>query len=77
MEFNINKCKVLHLMKNNQKHKYRIGENWLSGRRAEKDLGVLADHRLNSSPQCETVVKEKTNAILGCFNRSVRIRHRR
>jgi hypothetical protein len=35
MEFNINKCKVMHLGHNNPGHKYTVG-----GSEKERDIGV-------------------------------------
>ena len=48
MNFNRDKCKVLHLGRKNQMHKYTC----------EKDLGVLVDHKLNMSQQCNAAAKK-------------------
>uniref|UniRef100_K7F0L4 Reverse transcriptase domain-containing protein n=1 Tax=Pelodiscus sinensis TaxID=13735 RepID=K7F0L4_PELSI len=70
MKFNKDKCKVLHLGRNNQFHTYRMGSDCLGGSTAERDLGVIVDHKLNMSQQCDAVAK-KANMILGCINRCV------
>uniref|UniRef100_A0A8D0CDV4 Reverse transcriptase domain-containing protein n=1 Tax=Salvator merianae TaxID=96440 RepID=A0A8D0CDV4_SALMN len=58
MVFNKEKCKVLHLGKKNEKNTYRMGGIRLSSSTCEKDLGVLVDHRLNMSQQCEAAAKK-------------------
>ncbi|GAB0208936.1 mitochondrial enolase superfamily member 1 [Grus japonensis] len=65
MKFNKAKCKVLHMGWGNPKHNYRLGEEWIESIPEEKDLGVLADEKLNM-----------TNHILGCIKRGVTSRSR-
>ena len=69
IKFSRDKCEVLHLGKRNQMHSYEIGDTWLSNTISEKDLGIVVDHKLNMSQQGDVATK-KTNAILGCINRS-------
>ena len=51
-------------------HRYRMGETCLGSNTCEKDLGVLVDHTMNMSQQCDLVAK-KANGILGCIQRSI------
>lgn len=51
-------------------HNYKMVNNWLGHSTAEKDLGVIMDHKLNMSPQCDAIAK-KANIILRWINRSV------
>ena len=44
LNFNREKCKVLHLGIKNVKHKYKMGDTWLDSSICEKDLGVLVDN---------------------------------
>ena len=41
MKFNTAKCKVLHMGRSNAKHKYRLDNERIGSRPAEKDLGLL------------------------------------
>ncbi|GAB0179848.1 mitochondrial enolase superfamily member 1 [Grus japonensis] len=70
MKFNKLKCQILHLGQSNSGHKYKLGEEWLESSPAERDLGVLADSRLNMSQQCVRAAK-RTNFILGCIKHSI------
>jgi len=71
MMFNKAKCNILHLDWGNPKHKYRLCREWLESSPEEKNLGVLADEKLNISQQCALT---KVNSILGYIKRNVAIR---
>lgn len=67
---NTKKCEVLHLGKNNQEHKHRMGSNWLGSSTAEKYQVILVNHRSNMSQQCDSHRKRKcTWELHGCLNR--------
>ncbi|CAM5110844.1 unnamed protein product, partial [Natator depressus] len=70
MKFNSEKCKVMHLGINNKKFCYKLGTQHLEVTEEENDLGVLVDHRMTMSHQCDMAVK-KANAILGCIRRGI------
>uniref|UniRef100_A0A452HYE6 Reverse transcriptase domain-containing protein n=1 Tax=Gopherus agassizii TaxID=38772 RepID=A0A452HYE6_9SAUR len=70
MKFNSEKCKVMHLGINNKNFRYTLGTHQLEATEEEKDLGVLVDHRMTMSRQCDMAVK-KANAVLGCIRRGI------
>ncbi|CAM4680127.1 unnamed protein product [Lepidochelys kempii] len=70
MKFNSEKCKVMHLGINNKNFSYKLGTHQLEVTEEEKDLGVLVDHRMTMSRQCDVAVK-KVNAVLGCIRRGI------
>ncbi|CAM4599933.1 unnamed protein product [Lepidochelys kempii] len=69
MKFNSEKCKVMHLGINNKNFSYKLGTHQLEVTE-EKDLGVLVDHRMTMSCQCDMAVK-KANMVLGCIRRGI------
>ena len=74
MQFNGDKCKVIHFGKNNTRQVYTMGEHAPAGLvleevKAEKDLGVMISDDLKPSIQCNTAAK-KANVILGRMARS-------
>ena len=70
MKFNKDKCKVLYLGKHNPGMQHRLESTWLRSSSVERDLGVLADNKLNRSEQCAAAAK-KANRMLGCINKGI------
>ena len=66
MNFNQEKCKVLHLGRNNPMHQYMLGATQLESRLAEKRLGFLVDTKLKMSQQ-RALATKKANGILDCI----------
>ena len=69
LPFNLDKCKVLHLGRSNQKHVYVMDGKVLDSITEEKDLGVLIDKDLKFHKQTAAVVK-KANSVLGIIKRA-------
>ncbi|CAL4088193.1 unnamed protein product, partial [Meganyctiphanes norvegica] len=64
MEFNVEKCKIMHLGHNNPKVIYSMDNVNLKATNEEKDLGVLIDHKLDFGKHIKTIVG-KANRVLG------------
>jgi len=74
LEFNSQKCKVVHLGKNNPQHQYemrdRDGVRGLEASQAERDLGVIIDPSLNFETHINETVK-KGNRLAGLLVRTI------
>ena len=68
MVFNTEKCKVLHLGKKNLQHPYRLSSVTLASTTEERDLGVIIDHKMNVSLQCDAAAS-KMSKMLACIHR--------
>jgi len=70
MQFNIDKCKVMHIGKHNLEFKYSMANTELETVREEKDLGVLISEDLKLSAHC-THSYVKAIRMLGLINRTI------
>ncbi|KAJ7405470.1 rna-directed dna polymerase from mobile element jockey-like [Willisornis vidua] len=75
MKFNKVKCKVLHLNQRNPQQQFRLGDEWIEGSPAEKDLGILMDTTLGGSQQY-ALPAHRASGILGCIQSRVGSRAR-
>src|SRR5215469_10482437 len=66
MLFNVDKCSVLHVGRQNDKHVYSMGSSSLKSTTLEKDLGVLFDNSIKFSSQPAVAVR-----ILGLIRRNI------
>src|SRR5215469_6674262 len=69
MNFNADKCKIIHFGSKNEGHNYFIEGSILQAANEEKDLGVTVDNTLKFSKQCAEAVK-KANKMLGYIARN-------
>ncbi|GAB0188283.1 mitochondrial enolase superfamily member 1 [Grus japonensis] len=69
VKVNKEKCKLLHLERNNPRHQCILRVTQLESSLAEKDLEVLVDNKLNTNQQCALAAKV-ANGILGCIRQS-------
>ena len=64
MEFNVDKCKIMHLGTTKPKQTYTMGGTNLAVTSEEKDLGVLINDKLNFRNHIKGMVA-KANRVLG------------
>ena len=70
MEFNKDKCVVMHLGRANKKFEYTLGNSVLKSFNKERDLGIIVDDGLKFSQQCNAAVRN-ANIILGLIKKSI------
>ena len=68
MKFNVDKCKVLHIGKNNNRVRYVMNGQQLSAVSKEKDLGITISSDLKPGQHCSEVVKT-ANKLVGFIGR--------
>lgn len=69
LEFNKDKCKVMHVGYNNKKYNYSLQGRNLIKSSEEKDLGIKITSDLKSSVQC-LAASRKANSVLGFIARN-------
>lgn len=70
MEFNVDKCKVVHVGNKNEGFVYSMGGKWLDAVDRERDLGVIISQDLKAHKQ-SIEARNKANRMLGIINRNV------
>src|SRR5215469_13564891 len=70
MLFNVDKCSVMHVGRQNDKHVYSMGSSTLKSMTLEKDLGVLFDNSIKFSSKYAVAVRN-ANRILGLIRRNI------
>ena len=70
MQFNVDKCSVVHVGRTNPCSEYKMGDKALKSSDKERDLGVIVDKTLKFSEECNSVAG-KANSTLGMIRRNV------
>ena len=70
LEFNTNKCKVLHFGHNNGSRNYMMNSYVLESSKVGKNLGVMISNDLKCTSHIDYVVL-KANRLLGMLHRSI------
>ena len=69
MNFNVDKCSVLHFGYNNPRYTYSLDGRNLQSKEEEKDLGVYVNTTMKFNKQCAESVK-KANRVIGIIKRN-------
>jgi len=75
MEFNVGKCKIMHIGRTNPRHEYYMNGIKLTTTEEEKDVGVLIHSSLKPSRQCEKAAMT-ASGVLGQVTRNFHFRDR-
>jgi len=73
MEFNIKKCKIMHVGRNNPRFQYKMKEQDLEETEQETDIGVIITNDLKPSRQC-CRASNKAGAVLAQLTRAFHFR---
>ncbi len=71
MQFNIDKCSVIHIGKNNSQPQYSLCNKVLKTSKKERDLGIIMDDSLKFSEQCNSFMK-RANSTLVIIRRTIK-----
>ena len=75
LDFNVDKCKVIHFGRDNPNTAYTINNNEIKVVEVEKDLGVIVNKDLKVAGQCAAAVKT-ANRTLGLIKRTFSSRNK-
>ena len=75
MEFNVSKCKVMHMGHNNPAFSYTMKGHQLEKTREEKDIGVTISDNMKPSAQCARAART-AQTVLGQITRAFHYRDR-
>ena len=75
MSFNIGKCKIMHMGRNNIRHEYTMGGQVLGTTSEERDIGVIVSDTLKPTAQCQKAA-HTAQAVLGQISCAFHFRDR-
>ena len=75
MEFNSDKCQVMHVGKKNLNSQYVLNSKTLKPTESERDLRVLVDKSFKFNEHCNRAANS-ANAVIGMIKRTIKCRKR-
>ena len=73
MQFNVGKCHVMHVGRNNPENEYKMGGVTLENTTNERDIGVTVSDNLKPGQQCRKAAKT-ASTVLGQIMRAFHYR---
>ena len=73
MEFNVQKCKTMHVGLNNPRHGYSMDGSQLEKTEEERDLGVIMTRKLQPGQKCAKAART-AHMVLGQIGRAFHFR---
>ena len=70
MDFNVNKCGIMHIRKRNLEFQYQMNDGWVKSVDVERHLRALTSKELKFSKQW-LLIKNKVNLMLGIISKGV------
>lgn len=64
MRFNVDKCHILHMGRNNPRYSYQMYGKDISVSTEERDIGVIVADNLKAGKQCEKAARTATTALM-------------
>jgi ribonucleases P/MRP protein subunit RPP40 len=75
MQFNVEKCHVMHVGRGNPNHEYNMNGTKLATTQEERDVGVIIRENLKPAAQCKKVA-QTASSVFGQIHRSFHYRDR-
>jgi Reverse transcriptase (RNA-dependent DNA polymerase) len=75
MQFNVEKCHVMHVGRGNPNHEYSMNSTRLATTKEERDVGVIISENLKPAAQCKKAA-QTASSVLGQIHRSFHYRDR-
>ena len=63
MEYNVDKCHILHVGRTNSKYTYKMNDKVIPMTNQEKDIGVIISDSLMPSKLCEAIASKAMTVL--------------
>ena len=70
MDFNVNKCGVMHIRKRDLGLQYQMNDGWVKSINVKRNLEILISKGMKFTKQC-LLAKNKVNLMMGIIKRNI------